>query len=74
MSIRMKYFSHEIGVNDEQAEGGGGSQCVIRDGLSGQSEVWLSIKKSLSLIGSYGQMKASNRDFHTYVYGISLAY
>lgn len=40
----------------------------------GNMNIGYQFNKQLSLIASYGQMKAANGDFHAHVYGVSLAY
>jgi hypothetical protein len=56
------------------AAGGGGLNTGSGMVYQGNLNLGYQLNKSLSLIGSYGQMKASNGDFHAHVYGLSLAY
>jgi hypothetical protein len=56
------------------AAGGGGLNTGSGMVYQGNLNLGYQLNKSLSLIGSYGQMKAANGDFHAHVYGLSLAY
>ena len=56
------------------AAGGGGLNTGSGLVYQGNLNFGYQLNKSLSLIGSYGQMKATNGDFHAHVYGLSLAY
>jgi hypothetical protein len=56
------------------AAGGGGLNTGSGMVYQGNLNFGYQLNKSLSLIGSYGQMKAANSDFHAHVYGLSLAY
>jgi hypothetical protein len=56
------------------AAGGGGLNTGSGMVYQGNLNFGYQLNQSLSLIGSYGQMKATKGDFHAHVYGLSLAY
>ncbi len=56
------------------AAGGGGLNTGSGMVYQGNMNLGYQLNKQLSLIASYGQMKAANGDFHAHVYGVSLAY
>lgn len=56
------------------AAGGGGLNTGSGMVFQGNLNLGYQLNKQLSLMASYGQMKAANGDFHAHVYGLSLAY